>query len=248
MRTGVAILVAALFAVPPSRAADLVDSLAAITVKVRAYKGSTLLKDSSGLVREDFEYGTGFVIEDAIIVTAKHTVVFPEGASHSVQCWSAAKGRYDGCAVISVSPDRDIAFLWYPAAAGKRLRVRDDGREPRGTLFAVGYPDTPYAKPRIMISTGDLLDWTTSAPGAGHVSERRNLAAANLLAFPGCSGAPIVTRDLELVGMIVSILENDEGEWNGASYFVKAADIAAALEAARRAIAQKKGYEFLRPR
>lgn len=230
-----------------SRSGDLFETAAASVVKIRAYKGATVLHDSSGLVRDDFEYGTGFVLDKGLVVTAKHTVVVGDGKSRSVECWSRASGRYEGCAVVFLSPDRDIAVLWYPRPMSANLRVRASESVPRASLFVASFPDTPYSQPRLMLTEGNVVEWTASAPGATHLQERKNLALSDVLAFPGCSGAPVITRDMEVVGMVISVLQNDDGEWNGATYFVKSADITAAVVAARQVVAKKKGYEFLDP-
>lgn len=226
-------------------ASDVFQTLAPSIVRVRSFTGETVLKDGSGLVREDYEYGTGFAVEGSLVVTAKHTVVVGNQNSKAVHCWSPLRRRYEGCTIIYVSPDRDIAVLWYPEQPKSRLALNVTTVAPGQSLFVAGFPDTPYAQPRMVVGQGSLLSWSTSAPGGEHVADRRKLASVDAIAFPGCSGGPVLTEKLEVVGMIVSIMENDEGEWTGITYLVRAEDIRAALDIARKSIQQKKGYEFL---
>lgn len=227
-------------------AANVFDTLAPSIVRVRAFKGEEILRDGSGLVREDFEYGTGFAAEPSLVVTAKHSVVSKGVPSKSVHCWSPMRKRYEGCTVIYVSPDRDIAVLWYPELQKAHLSfaVATVGA-PRDRLLIAGFPDTPYAKPRVVVGEGDLLSWNATAPGGDHVPDRRKLASADAMAFPGSSGGPVLTSKLEVVGMVVSIMENNEGQWTGTTYFLRAEEIRVALDVARKSIQKKKGYEFL---
>lgn len=242
LRITLAFMIAAAFHVA---AADVFQTLAPSIVRVRALGGETVLKDGSGLVREDYEYGTGFAVEDSLVVTAKHTVVVDNHPSKAVHCWSPIRKRYEGCTIVYVSPDRDIAVLWYPELRNPRLSLSATAVPLGESLIVAGFPDTPYAQPRLVVGQGVLLSWSTAAPGGGHLADRRKLASVDAVAFPGCSGGPVLTETLDVVGMVVSILESDEGEWNGTTYLVRAEEIRAALIVARKSIQQKKGYEFL---
>jgi V8-like Glu-specific endopeptidase len=226
-------------------ASDIFEDVSTSLVKIRAYKGSQVLHDSSGLVREDFEHGTGFTVENSLVVTAKHTVEFNGILSRSIQCWSNERGRYEGCTVVYTSPTSDIAILWYPGMAKPHLKLRNIDTASANPVTMAGYPDLPYARPRLILTRGTITKWSTSAPGATHVQERKNLAVSDVLSYPGCSGAPTFGPDNAVVGMVVSAMENAEGEWTGETYLVHATDIAAALAVARKSIEKKKGYEFL---
>lgn len=242
LRIALAFTIAAAFQVA---AADVFQTLAPSIVRVRSFVGETVLKDGSGLVREDYEYGTGFAVEDSLVVTAKHTVVVDKHQSKAVHCWSPVRKRYEGCTIVYVSPDRDIAVLWYPELPKPRLSLIARAIPLGVSLIVAGFPDTPYAQPRLVVGQGVLLSWSTAAPGGEHLADRRKLASVDAVAFPGCSGGPVLTEKLDVVGMVVSIMENDEGQWNGTTYLVRAEDIRAALNEARKSIQQKKGYEFL---
>jgi hypothetical protein len=238
---------ALLLAAAPAGAGDLFDEIAPSLVKVRAYMGSELLKDASGLMREDFEHGTGFTVEDSLVITAKHTLQSKGVLARSIQCWSNQRGRYEGCSVLYASPTADIAVLWYPGGAKSQLKLRTGDVAPVGALIMAGYPDVSFTRPRMMLTRGNVVAWRTSAPGAAHVPERKNLASSDVLAYPGCSGAPLLASDHTVAGMVVSAIENDEGEWSGETYFVHATDLSIALAVARKSIVTKKGYEFLEP-
>ena len=225
--------------------ANVFETLAPSIVRVRAFKGETILNDGSGLVREDFEYGTGFALEPSLVVTAKHSVIANGVPSRSIHCWSPVRQRYEGCTIVYVSPDRDIAVLWYPELQKAHLSLTASVATTRDRLLIAGFPDTPYAKPRVVIGEGNLLTLNATAPGGEHVPDRRKLASADAMAFPGCSGGPVLTNKLEVVGMVVSIMENSDGQWTGTTYFLRAEEIRAALDIARKSIQKKKGYEFL---
>jgi len=239
---------AALLSLPASSfaAQDLVERLSGAIVKTRALKSTRVLNDKSGLVQKNFEYGTGFVAGDSLIITT-NTVTDGARVLSNVECWSYGERTWSGCRVVHISRNRDIAILWSPTAKTKDALIPVDARPVKGSLTTCGYPDVDYDIPRFILSRGDLLEWQTDAAGSEALPERSGLGSFDAIALPGCSGSPIVDSAARLVGMVVSTIRTKNGGWAGGTYFVRGAELQVALKEAASTAKKKRGYEFLRP-
>ena len=160
--------------------ADAVENVLPAVVKV-------ITSDSSG---------TGFIVSpDGLVVTNRHVVKGARQVSVALASGDQLQGRVTGqhesadLAYIQIE-NRDT-FETIPTGDSDALRVGDE-------VIAVGYP------------LGSLLVGMTPTVSVGIVSAKRDgLIQTDASLNPGNSGGPLLNTDGQVVGVVVSRLEED---------------------------------------
>ncbi|MCH8274905.1 MAG: HEAT repeat domain-containing protein [Armatimonadetes bacterium] len=151
-------------------------------------------KDAVVTVETDADIGSGFAIGDGTLIATCYHVI--DGASY-------VRIKIDGVAVHSVhsfDAERDIAILKVSPALPVRIKLSTiEALQPGTKVFVIGTP----------------LGFLTQSVSEGIVSGTRTTEGRALLQVtapvsPGSSGSPVLTKNGEAVGMIVSTISEGQ--------------------------------------
>ena len=170
--------------------------------------------------------GTGFIVADGVIVTAKHVVdALDQAAGQALHVDSLARSLIrrslriragfigTGGRLLSVAPEHDLALIEVGNAAGVAMRVQIEGKpvesRPKparlstsnirdGTPVAVsGYP---LNEPSLVTTAGVLATSFSLVDVNGTLQERH---LGDFTANPGNSGGPVYSiADAQVVGCL----------------------------------------------
>jgi S1-C subfamily serine protease len=196
-------------------------------------RGTGLAKGDATLAFADCEYSTGLIQSDGLVLTTKHSVVFGGRTSQDVQILTFNSSTYIPAKVLLVSTDHDIAVLWSPGVGTGRLAMsRRKPREGDGVLVS-GYPSFRYPFSRLVVSRGVVVNPALDEEVTEARRERRGLLAVDAPVMGGHSGSPVLDQGLQVIGVITSAFETNDGRWDGRSFFISAEDLARIISAAK---------------
>lgn len=162
-------------------------------------------------------HGTGFVLDDGLVMTAQHVV---EGARHVV-VRLPGDGGFFPARVVYADKDKDVAVLAVDGVLPRALSISAEPPRVRSTVFAVGYPlDATRKQPQ-------------SARGiiAGYLDD--GTVQLDMALNPGNSGGPIVNDQDTVVGMAIARGAVEQGV-QGVGYAVPVQMLRAAHDEAKR--------------
>ena len=148
----------------------------------------------------DFGMGSGFIaFEPGLIVTAYHVV-----KDYETYTVSFSNGEFTSIGkLLAFDEENDIALLSFPNLEGKAvLQCGKTGNlKPGDELLSITSP-------------GDELNKITRGQYLGHGIEiglqKKSLYGAKLGTAPGSSGGPVFNSNNEVVGVFVSLIEEDD--------------------------------------
>ncbi len=144
------------------------------------------------------EAGSGVVLADGIVLTARHVV---RGAT-SVQVDVDGQGPLDAEVLGADGTGRDVAVLRVPALAGRRgTTVARTEVVPGTDVAASGHP---RGGERHTIA-GAVLGYVDDGPLA---ADGRRVLTVDAAFQPGMSGGPVVDADGRLVGIAIGVERN----------------------------------------
>lgn len=172
------------------------------------------------VARANSGHGTGFVVDEGLILTAQHVV---EDARHVVVRLPGEAGFFPA-RVVYADKAKDIAILTVNGKLPVALALNGEPPRVRSTVFAVGYPiDATRKQPQSArgIIAGFLDDGTVQL---------------DMALNPGNSGGPIVDEQDAVVGMAIARGDLEQGV-QGIGYAVPVQMLQAALVEAKRRLA-----------
>jgi S1-C subfamily serine protease len=230
---GLCLQAATTYGGPPAGLAATLDRLEAGIVRVRAVRDTGIVRGDSSLAFSDFEYSTGLIQPDGLILTTKHSVVLAGKPSQNIHILMFGSTTYMPAKLLFVSSDHDIAVLWSPGAESVRLTMSGRKSHEGQPVFVCGYPSFRYPYPRMVLSRGLVVGTSLDGESLEARRDRRGLLAVDAPVTGGQSGSPVLDETLQVVGMITSAFETNDGRWDGRSFFVTVDDLERIISAAK---------------
>lgn len=167
--------------------------------------------------------GSGFVIEDGLVMTNAHVVAGVDTPQVRVR----QGDRPERATVVYFDPATDIALLSVPGLSSSPLRLADESAQSGDPAVVAGFPSSgPYRTEPVRIRT------TVRAVGDdiyGQAGVEREVYAFRGVVLPGNSGGPLLAPNGRVLGMVFGA--DEEAESTG--YALTAAPLRAALEEPR---------------
>lgn len=167
--------------------------------------------------------GSGFVIEDGLVMTNAHVVAGVDAPQVRVR----QGDRPERATVVYFDPATDIALLSVPGLASSPLRLADEPAATGDPAVVAGFPSSgPYRTEPVRIRT------TVRAVGDdiyGQAGVEREVYAFRGVVLPGNSGGPLLAPDGRVLGMVFGA--DEEAESTG--YALTTTPLRAALDQPR---------------
>ena len=164
-------------------------------------------QQQQGTERQEVSAGTGFAIDDGLILTNKHVVSDTE-ADYTV---IDTEGKQYRATVLARDPAEDLAILRVEGFTLPALQLgNSDGVEQGQTVIAIGNALGEFDN---TVSVGVIsgLRRTITASGGGVESERlQELIQTDAAINPGNSGGPLLNLRGEVIGVNVAMAQGAE--------------------------------------
>jgi S1-C subfamily serine protease len=136
--------------------------------------------------------GSGFVLDDGLIVTNRHVVGQPREVA--ISTWD---GRSFAARVDGIAQDADLAVIRVSGLDLPRATVREEGAVIGERIAVIGYPGGGGAT----ITTGRVLGFT-NGPILGETVPAIRVDAE---VRPGNSGGPLIDAEGRVIGVIFAL-------------------------------------------
>ncbi len=136
--------------------------------------------------------GSGFVLDDGLIVTNRHVVGQPREVAISTWDGRSFEARVDG-----IAQDADLAVIRVSALDLPPARIREEPAAVGEPIAVIGYPGGGGST----ITTGTVLGFT-DGPILGETVPAIRVDAE---VRPGNSGGPLIDREGRVIGVIFAL-------------------------------------------
>ncbi len=170
-------------------------------------------KMAAGQVETEYEYGTGFFVDQrGRILTSAHVLDGIEDPRHLTVL---VAGRPLQARVLRRDRASDLALLAVDAGATEPLRLAAGPAALGGRVYAVGYPFVEVFTDRLpAVSVGHLAGVDRDIEYAGR--RISDLLLTDAFVADGCSGGPLLDEQGHVIGVLRFNLSRD-GTWLGLS-------------------------------
>jgi putative serine protease PepD len=170
-------------------------------------------KLAAGQVETEYEYGTGFFVDErGRILTSAHVLDGLEDPRHLTVL---VAGRPLQARVVRRDRTSDLALLSVDAGTTEPLRLAEGPAALGGRVYAVGYPFVEVFTDRMpAVSVGHLAGVDRDIDYAGR--RISDLLLTDAFVADGCSGGPLLDEQGHVIGVLRFNLSRD-GTWLGLS-------------------------------